>query len=88
MFQTDHLLVKFAVPRISQSSVKPGDHVQLEYNGDQKLAATVTDIIDDHNPAIDILRVVAEIDPNIPHPDDIHVGIYGHVRIADKGAAR
>jgi multidrug resistance efflux pump len=88
VFDPTDLQVKMMLPRAHRDAIKIGDHVELVYNGEHKLAATVAQVIDGHDPAIDFLTVIAEIDKTSTRPDDIHVGISGHVRIADKGAAR
>jgi multidrug resistance efflux pump len=88
VFDPTDLQIKMMLPRAHRDAIKIGDHVELVYNGEHKLPATVAQIIDANDPAIDFVTVVAEIDKSANRPDDIHVGISGHVRIADKGAAR
>lgn len=87
VFDPTDLFVKFALPRDKRELVKSGQRMELLYGTDEKLTVTVTDFIDDHDPAIDFLQVVAELDKTT-RPDDIHVGVSGHVRLADKGVAR
>jgi HlyD family secretion protein len=87
VFDPTDLLVKFALPRDKRDRVRIGQRVDLIYGDDQHVAVTVTDIVDDHDPAIDFLQVIAELD-RTTKPADIHVGVSGHVRLADKGVAR
>lgn len=86
VFDPTDLQVKFAVPRAHGKAIKVGDKVQLDYEGDQKLPAVVSDVIDANDVAVDFLQVIAQIDKS-SHPD-VRVGIRGYVRIADKGAVR
>jgi RND family efflux transporter MFP subunit len=84
VFDPGDIQVKFGLPRSHARAVKIGDHIELAYESDQKplkLPAVVSEIIDDHDPAIDFLQVVAQIDKS-NHPD-VRVGIKGYVRIAD-----
>jgi RND family efflux transporter MFP subunit len=86
VFDPSQTIIKFAVPTAKQTLVQPGQRVELAYNGDRKVSVTIESIIVDHDPAIDFVQAVAKLDN--PHPDDIRVGITGHVRLVDKGAVR
>ena len=88
VFDPAKLQAKFALPRGKVDLVKKGDHIELVYEGDRRVGATVSDIIDTHDVAIDFLTVVAELDKNAPRGADLQVGVRGVVHIADKGVAR
>jgi len=88
VFDPTDLIVKFVLPKTKRNLVKPGQRVELSYGSDKKLAVTVSELIDDHDVAIDFLQVVAELDKTATHPDDIHVGVFGQVRLEDKGVTR
>jgi macrolide-specific efflux system membrane fusion protein len=88
VFDPTDTTVRFALPISKRELVKTGQHLELTYNNDsEKAGVTVGQIIDDHDPAIEFLQVIAELDKT-NRPDDIHVGISGHVRLVDKGVAR
>ena len=87
VFNPAKLEVRFALPRNKHDSVKLQDHVELAYAGDHKVGATIREIVDTHDVAIDFLTVVAELDKNT-RPEDLQVGVRGTVHIADKGVAR
>jgi RND family efflux transporter MFP subunit len=86
VFNPADTIVKIAVPTAKQALVRPGQRVELTYNNDRKVTVTIDSITVDHDPAIDFVQAVAKLDN--PRPDDIHVGITGHVRLVDKGAVR
>jgi RND family efflux transporter MFP subunit len=88
VFNPAKLQAKFALPRDKADLVKRGDHVDLVYEGNRKVGATVTDIVDTHDVAIDFLTVVADLDKNSPRGADLQVGVRGVVHLADKGVAR
>ncbi|HEY1814424.1 MAG TPA: biotin/lipoyl-binding protein [Kofleriaceae bacterium] len=90
VFNPDRLQVKFALPLTKRGAIKEGDHIELIYGGDHKVAATVNKggIVDNHDVAIDFYTVIADLDKNQPHSDDLQVGVRGTVHIADKGVAQ
>ena len=67
-------------------TIKSGDTVQMIV-GDHAVAATVKELTDDHDTAIDFFVVTAELSKT-NRPTDVKVGATGFVRIADKGAVR
>ncbi|MGE5181906.1 MAG: efflux RND transporter periplasmic adaptor subunit [Acidobacteriota bacterium] len=90
VFDPSDLVIKFAVPREQRALVKLGDSVELVYDADHRVIASVRSIEDDHDPAIEFLQVEAELDAH-GRPDDLRVGVTGHVHVATaaaKGAAR
>jgi RND family efflux transporter MFP subunit len=88
VFDPTKLQVKFALPRVRRDLVKIGDHVNMTYGTDHKVSATVSEVVDTHDPAIDLLVVIAELDRTSTRPDDLQVGVRGLVHLADKGVAR
>ena len=88
VFNPNKLQAKFALPRDKAHLVKKGDHVELDYEGSRKVGATVSEIDDTHDAAIEFLTVVAELDKDAPHGADLQVGVRGVVHLADKGAVR
>jgi RND family efflux transporter MFP subunit len=87
VFDQNDLVVKFSLPRELEKQVTPGQHVQMYYDGEQHLDATVLAIKDDHDPAISFLVVEAVFDNSAPRPEGVHVGIAGRVRIASRNVA-
>jgi multidrug resistance efflux pump len=87
VFNPNQLEIKFALPRSKHDAIKLNDHVELAYGGDHKVGATVHEIVDTHDVAIDFLTVVANLDKNT-RPEDLQVGVRGTVHIADKGVAQ
>ncbi len=87
VFDPTDPIVKFSIPRTKRDLVKLGDVVQMRV-GDHQVAARVSVITDDHDPAIDFLIATAELDKATTRPADIRVGVTGYVRVADKGAVR
>jgi hypothetical protein len=87
VFDPTDLIVKFVLPKTKRSLVKPGERVIMNYGTDKKVPVTVREVLDDHDVAIDFLTVVAELDKTA-RPDDIHVGVFGQVRLEDKGVTR
>lgn len=83
VFDPDDLLLKFVLPRASRDVLAVGQRVRLRYGAERHVDATVTAIVDDHDPAIDFLQVVADLDP-ARRPDDLRVGVTGHVQLAAK----
>jgi len=88
VFDPTDLQVRFLLPRNQQAVVGSGSHVEFDYEGGRKLSAVVSQVIDGHDPAIDFLQVVAELDQIANRPADVQVGIRGYVRTADKGVGR
>lgn len=84
VFNPQKLVVKFALPRLKHDAVRLGDHVELAYENDRRISATVSQIIDGHDVAIDFLTVVAILDKTAPRSDDLQVGVRGVVHLADK----
>lgn len=80
-------IVKFVIPRARRDLVKLGDVVQMRV-GEHQVAATITTITDDHDPAIEFLVATAELEKTATRPVDIRVGVTGYVRLAAKGALR
>jgi HlyD family secretion protein len=87
VFDPTDLIVKFVLPKTKRSLVKEGQRVVMSYGTDKKVPVTVKEVLDDHDVAIDFLQVVAELDKTA-RPDDIHVGVFGQVRLEDKGVTR
>lgn len=89
VFDPGELQLKFALPRAHRELVTEGQRVELVYGDDRRAAATVTGVVDDHDPAIDFLQVIAALPPDA-RPDDLRVGIVGHVPLAipQRGAHR
>ncbi|HEY3804183.1 MAG TPA: biotin/lipoyl-binding protein [Kofleriaceae bacterium] len=90
VFNPNKLQVKFALPRNKRNAVKEGDHIELIYGVDHKVAATINKngIVNNNDVAIDFYTVIADLDKNQAHPDDLQVGVRGTVHIADKGVAQ
>jgi multidrug efflux pump subunit AcrA (membrane-fusion protein) len=91
VFDPTKLEIKFALPRDKSNNVKLTDHIDLVYRGsdhnEHKVGASVREIVDTHDVAIDFLIVVADLDKDI-HPEQLPVGVRGTVHIADKGVAQ
>lgn len=87
VFNPAKLQVKFLLPRTKRTAVKEHDHVEIEYGTDRKVGASVTEVRDTHDVAIDFLTVIAELD-NAPRAEDLQVGVRGLVHLADKGVAQ
>jgi HlyD family secretion protein len=87
VFDPTDLIVKFVLPKTKRSLIKEGQRVIMSYGTDKKVPVTVKEVVDDHDVAIDFLQVVAELDKT-GRPDDIHVGVFGQVRLEDKGVTR
>ncbi len=77
VFDPHELVIKFAVPRDQRAHVQLGAPIELVYDSDHRVAAIVTAVEDDHDPAIDYLQ--ASADPK--RVDDLRVGVTGRVHI-------
>lgn len=86
IFDPTEVVVEFAVPSANVKAVKLDTNIELTTEDGTVVPATVREVQEDHDPAIDFTTYLAVIDPNY-RIDAIHVGENGHVRIA-QGAVR
>jgi RND family efflux transporter MFP subunit len=87
VFNPAKLQVRFLLPRAKRAVVKEHDHIEIDYGTDRKVGASVSEVRDTHDVAIDFLTVIAELD-NAPRAEDLQVGVRGLVHLADKGVAQ
>ncbi|HEY1551792.1 MAG TPA: HlyD family efflux transporter periplasmic adaptor subunit [Kofleriaceae bacterium] len=87
VFDPTKLEIKFALPRSRAGNVNLKDHIELTYGTDHHVGATIRNIDDTHDVAIDFLIVVADLDKDV-RPEELVVGVRGTVHIADKGVAQ
>jgi multidrug resistance efflux pump len=82
------LIIRFAVPSEHRKLVQVGHRVQLTVEGvDEPIWATVETVMDEEAP-INFATVVADIDDNKLHSEQVRVATQGRVRIADAQGAK
>ena len=90
VFDTSDLRVKFAVPRDHVNDVRPGQRVELTFEGKSRpLWAVISSKAEAQEPPINFTVVEAEIDDTRLTPGELRVAAVARVRIADaRGAKR